>query len=297
MTKKEVLEYLETYTSLGTVRRQLMSSGYASALRRQVGAFVGSLSGDDVPEGAMLAIRLRSWLAVQRCRASSKNTMAGNLSRFFAEHFLLERRHVEEIVRRFPRPAAKWSTQALTAEQLLALFSYYKPNHTSRYADYRNYCMLSVALLIGARRSQIVDIRRWEFTPDTFCLWLPRLKNESQTAVQKTIPKAIVLPTGDTFGYALDLYCSVRKAGDTFFNSPAGQPLSAAYMYGMLRGFPDFPVHPHQLRHTAGTLVSERSGIAQAAILLDHEHVSTTQGYVTRDHVDTRKILEEAWRS
>lgn len=298
MTKQEVLTYLDTYTRLGTLRRSSMSKGYADAIRRQVIAFLNSTDSLFVAEGAALAIELRSWLANQDCRSSSKNTMAGNLSRFFAEHFLLERKHVEEIVRRFPRSASSWSSQALDASQLLALFKFYKPSKNAKYADYRNYCLLATALLIGARRSQVIRIAKWEYgRDDTFNLWLPRLKNESQTATLKRIPRSIVLPTGDTYGYALDLYCGVRKAGDYFFNTSSGKKLGDAYLYSMLLQFKEFKVHPHQLRHTAGTLVSERAGITQAAILLDHEHVSTTQGYVTKAHVDTGKILETAWKS
>lgn len=298
MTKQELMSQLTAFTKLGTKRRELMSNGYATSLYRQVSSFIDTLPDDQpIPEGDDLAIRIRTWLAhKQDARASTKNTMAGNVSRFFAEHFMLKREHIDVVVRRFPRPAAKWSSQALTAPQLEALFRAFKPNSKSKYSGFRNYCLLATALLTGARRSQLMNITEWKHEQTIFNLWLPRLKNESQEATLKRIPHSIVLPSGDTYVYALSHYFGQRPQSKYLFCASNGNKLSDAYMYQMLGAFTQFKVHPHQLRHTAGTLVSERAGIMQAAILLDHEHVSTTQGYVTKSHVDTGAILETTWK-
>jgi integrase len=47
--------------------------------------------------------------------------------------------------------------------------------------------------------------------------------------------------------------------------------------------------HPHQLRHSAGTLIRAVEGIEMARIILGHRHLKTTEIYAEQD---VRKAVE-----
>lgn len=51
--------------------------------------------------------------------------------------------------------------------------------------------------------------------------------------------------------------------------------------------------HPHQLRHTVGTEVSNRYGVESARVFLGHEHVKVTEIYAERDLDLARQIARE----
>jgi integrase len=60
----------------------------------------------------------------------------------------------------------------------------------------------------------------------------------------------------------------------------------------MKSGIP--PWHPHQLRHTAGTMVRERYGIEASQAVLGHSELSTTQVYAEKDLNLARRVMAEA---
>ena len=51
-------------------------------------------------------------------------------------------------------------------------------------------------------------------------------------------------------------------------------------------------VTPHSFRHYVGNKIANEQGIYEAAVILDHEKIETTQRYINKQTADTRRILE-----
>jgi site-specific recombinase XerD len=194
----------------------------------------------------------------------------------------------------FKGTAGNWSEKALNNTELLTLFTFLKEKSARQdvaASGLRDLHLVATMMFSGLRISQVcgltiadVEVKDGEYV----ALHTVRQKAHDENMVCKVIPRSVPIPGCDTFGCIHTAYTSSRIATHTnpdepFYISSRGNAL----LTGTVRAnFSDwsqrlgFHVHPHRLRHTCGTIVALNVGIAQAALMLDHSDIRTTQRYI-----------------
>lgn len=91
-----------------------------------------------------------------------------------------------------------------------------------------------------------------------------------------------------------------HKSPPSFFLNRSGSEVTDDYYRGFYAALGKelcLKLHPHIFRHTAGTMITKSAGIAQAASILGHSSVTTTQRYVRQSGFDQPAILSQVFSS
>lgn len=294
---------LATYMNYSTSVREVMSDSTRNSLRLCSAQFFRhcqAAAGCDITaDPAANALLFEQYLNSTNRKNSSKRIIIHILGKFLTTFGYLTRLDYERMERGYKAHYKPWSDKALGDEEVIALLTIFQRRGLHIFSRRRDYTMLVTALLTGGRVGQITYCNKWDVEEDGIVLWFKRQKSRDQSLKPKHIPFGITLPNGDNTERIYKTYLQRRAEkyleSDWLFPNKQGTELHKLYFGEVLTRESPFPVHPHQLRHTAGTIVANRVGILQAAELLDHSNVTTTQRYVRRGQTTTSATIERAW--
>lgn len=298
---------LDLKLSTSTKRREVMHSDTAKYTKRYVESFLSGLSAPDLLSSLTLRNCLRSWLHQQRLARSTQQLAAMVVSSFLYEEQAITAADRKYILGRFRAETADWSEKALSADELERILAELSGRGAGLTA-LRDLYVTVLMTTLGLRISQALEIP---------ALAAGLYKGErgeelrmnvgsKKSAFNKAGITRRVLPAGlrlagcpYSAGELHALYVSVRPAGaKVLIANRSGEPVSDAYFRGLYQEVGHklhIHLHPHRFRHTCGTAVTRAAGIAQAAAILGHASVNTTQRYVDRSQFDYAAIIEQSF--
>lgn len=244
-----------------------------------------------------------SFIASLELGDNTKAMLVARLGKFLVwENYLTPEEYKEvRTLFRFSKP--QWSKRALTNEDLKkflqAVHSSFRSKETR--VKYSLLCLIMAAT--GCRVGQITSLlfENVKTKQNKLILRFKKLKSieyKHEEFEIKQIPldyKIENLCLKDL----LDEYMNWRmqiKSQKYFFVTNQGKKLSTNLVRQIFYKVSDkikLRVTPHKIRHTVGTYVAQKHGIMQAAILLGHSSISTTQYYIMKENIDTSSFVPQ----
>ncbi|MBX7156080.1 MAG: site-specific integrase [Bacteriodetes bacterium] len=297
MNKDEVLSYLEQYCVSPTTKSSTMSSSYSRITKLYVKQFLNTFP-HVLPNGNELKIEIKRFIAHGKRKASTNRVIATTLCLFLTDIYLLTKEDAKEIIRKYPSSQIDWSVKSLSVEQQVELLTALRNRGSKQFSRIRDYCITVIMLLTGIRVSQVIQISNWNITDDVFTFDVKRQKNIHKTIRRKEIPLKVKLPDGTLFKDVITLYLSKRPDSLYLFPTKDGGMLSTQYLryFFNKNSLLGIHIHPHMLRHTAGTTIAENVSVPAAAAVLDHANIVTTMRYIKQAD-STSDIILKAWNS
>lgn len=162
----------------------------------------------------------------------------------------------------------------------------------------RNYTIALLMLDAGLRVGEVVRLVK----SDLYCMDQPVANLVIRADISKSKSERLV-PLSTRIRESLQTYLnSYIKLADlqmsdlVFRSSPNGKHLSTRQIERFIRSAAlrsiGRAVHPHILRHTFGTRIERKAGIAIAQELLGHQHLTSTQIYMHPNNDDKRKAID-----
>lgn len=297
MNKDELLSYLELYCISPTTKSSTMSSTYSRITRLYVKQFLSTLP-QVLPNGTELKMAIKKFVANGKRKTSSNRVVATTLCLFLSDVYMLTKEEAKEIIHKYPPSQIDWSVKSLSVEQQVELLTMLRNRGSKQFSRIRDYCITVIMLLTGIRVSQVIQISNWNITDDIFTFDVHRQKNIQKTIRRKEIPLKVKLPDGTLFKDVITLYLSKRPDSLYLFPTKEGEMLSTQYLryFFNKNSLPGIHIHPHMLRHTAGTTIAENVSVPAAAAVLDHANIVTTMRYIKQAD-STSDIILKAWNS
>ena len=189
-------------------------------------------------------------------------------------------------------PAVKWKVghkgrpyggkrQALTQDELDRLFAALKQNRHG----HRDYMIALVTFLHGLRVSELIDLRDWR----KGTIQIRRLKNSIDGAHYLERDEATGLKRLQREQDPKRPHIFTSERGEAFSRFAINKMIESAGKKAKIT----WPVHPHCLRHTTGTIQANAGMDAwRLSKLMGHASMSNTVRYVTM----SPEPLKDAWR-
>ncbi len=303
VTKAKVIDQLDEYARLPTSKRDRMDPATKANIRLTLNSLFKTIEGDSIPTDGELVSVIRTWAANNDdLSMATKNMRLSGLCNFFAEYGYVDLVDTATLRKRYrSKSSSLWGEKALDASQIkILLEQIYLRKKKSKLSGTRMWVATATMLLCGARIGQMIDCTHWILDVDMITLCLKRQKNKSEVNVWKDVPLGITLPDGRRYGDVLSEYLEHREMlcaeNPYFLCTPEGSPLShvAFRMFYNRLALP-FYMTPHTLRHTAATITAQNVGVVQAAELLDHESIQTTQQYLKKNKKSVYPSIYKAW--
>lgn len=297
MNKDELLSYLEQYCISPTTKSSTMSSSYSRITKLYVKQFLSTLP-QVLPNGNELKMAIKKFVANGKRKTSSNRVVATTLCLFLSDVYMLTKEEAKEIIHKYPPSQIDWSVKSLSVEQQVELLTALRNRGSKQFSRIRDYCITVTMLLTGIRVSQVIQISNWNLTDDVFTFDVKRQKNINKTVRRKEIPLKVKLPDGTLFKDVITLYLSKRPDSLYLFPTKDGGMLSTQYLryFFNKNSLLGIHIHPHMLRHTAGTTIAENVSVPAAAAVLDHANIVTTMRYIKQAD-STSDIILKAWNS
>lgn len=287
------MELLQAYSTSSTRKSDVMSESYARLTRIYCTQFINQLS-NPIPTGGALLQSIVLFLSRNNRKASSNRVVATALCSFLEYCALLQPTDTERIVSRYPQPPADWSTSALSRDQQRIMLDSLRLRG-KQFSRVRDYTMTCTMLLSGIRVSQCTSITEWELTESSLIITVLRQKNKLIQPRKKELPLVAILPDGVSYKNIIHLYMNLRPRSSAYlFPARDGTKISESYVRKFLDNYVPFDMHPHSLRHTAGSIIANNVSVPSASALLDHASIMTTMRYIAQPE-STADIIRSAW--
>lgn len=298
------LQYLESYIKSSTRKRECMDKETARLVTFYTTKFFTEI---DTTNADSLALRLmlRSWLHDYKhthggeLALSTKKNIAGYVGRYCKNCGYMTASDFTELMNSFRPKKSVWSEKALSDENVVKLIHFMNKEHLKSFSRTRDLLATMFMLSVGLRIRQIIELKKDDVSEDENTIYLRATllkKSSDATYSVKAIPKRLSV-NGVTIATIFKEYAAIMKESLYFFHNKTGQQITTNYyqwLFGKIEKVVRFPVTPHSLRHTAGTRIASKVGIVQAATVLDHTDIRTTQNYVSTANVNISSIIEQA---
>jgi len=301
------LYYLEAYIHSSTKKREIMDEETARLVVLYCNRFFSDVNVATL-NSVQLRLEIRAWLHNYKCdktgntlATSSKKTIAGLIGRFSKDCGLLTKEDLYELLSYFRPEESNWSEKTLSVTDEMRLINLLSVSSKQSFTKSRNLLSVMLMIITGMRVSQITLLKNddVQVTDDTIVIFptLQKRAGESKSRKEFSLDSAV---GGYNFNSALTAYqyhSKIASYSNYYFHNRTGGQLSTAYFrgfFGKLGERLNISVSPHSCRHTAGTRISIECGITQAAIVLDHSDIRTTQRYVSKTQQDTAKIINKS---
>lgn len=280
------IHLLADYERTSTRKREVMSASTVQALR----CYLPSID-EAVGEAThMQAVqRIHHALLARDIAVSTRRTVAGAVGSFYVFAGILTRDERKELVSLYQPEDSTWSDKALDASQIYNLFTYLYGRRKVGVSGARNAYMITIMYLLGLRRDQVILLGPSDVTVDgdyiRYEVTIQKRKQRGKTT--KSLRRDTRLMSfGPSLGELHDNYMAARERlfpNGGFFQCSVVATLSRAAMRSLFHTLSmriGAHITPHMLRHTAGTRIANTVGMAQAAAVLGHANIQTTQRYV-----------------
>ena len=262
-------------------------------------------------------LRLRSyvaWLAERRMAPYSIRRKVSALRSFF-RHEMKAGRLKSNPALRLPLPKAgkrlvffveEGGMAQLTREEAVGASGHpetaikanvtgWKPKRKSPFETYRDYLILELFYGTGMRSAELLSLQDRKVDARQAVLTVLGKRNKERQ-----------IPLHAALCEAIAVYRRLRTeevgalAGETFFMTLSGQPLSRSYVYRLvhacLRKYTTIEkCSPHVLRHTFAThLLNEGADLNAVQMLLGHSSLASTQIYTHNTIEKLKKAYAEA---
>jgi site-specific recombinase XerD len=246
------------------------------------------------------------WLSGKKLSAASKATVASALAKYYHVMGDMSKEDRDIIIQSFRAPQSTWGDKSLD-DKVISKSIVLASRATNEFTARRNSLIIVMLASYGIRVGQLVamdydDI--WQ--EDNYVSIKVDRQKERMTQLNKlsSIKKAgydykPVASTLHGLGYYVDRYLEVRddyaKDNNALFVSLTGTRLTSTYIQIMTKAIGDnigVELTPHCFRHHVASKVTKKFGIVQAAVLLDHKNITTTQRYLSPDDFDTKEVFD-----
>jgi integrase len=308
MTIPELLAETDRHCQASTRKRDEMSESYARLTKSYMERFCNTIQDVTLTDIPALKRALKNYLSRNVWNTSTRRLIAHAITAVLVDSYLISEAEASEITNRFPAPRSDWSTKALSSDEQRELLNSIRTRIPSKaphgdwlpyFSRIRDYCLTATMLLSGIRGSQAIGITKWELTHSSIVIYVMRQKNKISELRAKEIPLTVQLPDLTRFADMINLYLTVRQKrcprSEYLFPDKLGGSLHANYLRNFFNRYAPFPMHPHRLRHTAGTVIARKVGVPQAAALLDHTSIQTTMRYIDTAQISTKDTITEGW--
>jgi integrase len=290
----DIVSYLETYCELSTTKREKMSTSYAKILRYNISSFAASTERANELRGAALVVAVRVWLQSRDLKTSSRKAIATAMSKYLNSLGYLSQKEADALRKSYRSSLPSWSEKSLTQAQVEHLLSTpvrrYKKNPS--YTRSRDLFGAILMAMMGVRVGQLCSIKvdSLNASNEFITFAVPRQKSRAEGLIEKKMPiagldgSALVYCGVDVKKLFVD-FVSKRPMSQYLFANEEGERLCESYWRERMAYWSKvsgIKASPHSLRHAAGTRVATKVGVVQAAALLDHSDVQTTQRYIKK---------------
>ena len=300
ITKTQLNNALSNYISLPTKRRDVMTYTVQMLAKQALREFLKRYDRDEFPSGTEFLVLVRDWIAQSDWSAHKKHKIAQMFMNIMKDQYIVEESVASELVSRFKvKRNLNWSEKALSQEQLFILFETIYRN-IGTLADLRCGTALAFMLFAGARLQAALQAKNWKLTNEHLTVEIQRQKSKTIEDIPKSIPLDIRMPNGVLFRDLITRYIDEEKRNCYpslyLFTGRHSNSLAAASIRAYIKKL-NLPFHltPHKLRHTAGTMVAERTGVLEATRLLDHSSIASTQLYIKKYTGDSSETIHKVW--
>lgn len=298
------LQYLSSYIQSSTRKREIMDEETARLVTFYCTRFFTEIDTTGA-DSITLRLQLRSWVHDYRTpkgeelAMSTKRNVAGYVGRYCKNSGYMTKDDFAELMNAFRPKKSSWSEKALSDENVNRILSHMSYDHSYSFSKTRDLLATMFMLTVGLRIRQIIELKAEDVTEDENTIYIRATllkKSSDATYSIKQIPKRLSF-NGTTIIAVFNEYKGLMKESLHFFHNRSGQQITTNYyqwLFGKIEKAVHFSVSPHSFRHTAGTRIASKVGIVQAATVLDHTDIRTTQNYVSTAAASISDIISKA---
>ncbi len=298
------LQYLSSYIQSSTRKREIMDEQTARLVTFYCTKFFTEIDTTGA-DSTTLRLQLRQWLhnyktpKGEELAVSTKRNVAGYVGRYCKNSGYMTKDDLTELMNAFRPKKSSWSEKALTDDNVARVLRHMSYDHTCSFSKTRDLLATMIMLTVGLRIRQIIELKAEDVSEDENTIYIRAMllkKSSDATYSIKQIPKRLSF-NNMTIVSIFNEYKALMKESLYFFHNRSGQQITTNYyqwLFGKIEKAVHFSVSPHSFRHTAGTRIASKVGIVQAATVLDHTDIRTTQNYVSTADVNVSDIISKA---
>lgn len=301
------LDNLYAYVRQSTRKREIMSEETARIVALYVSRFFSDVDAC-LTDSITLRNQLRAWLIEKRNEhndqpllISTKQLIAKFVGGYCKDCGWLSDADYTKLQRAFKPSMQSWSQKALTDDDVSKIIDYFTPRSAGCYSRSRDLLSVMIMLSAGCRIGQITALKQDDVTITDTAMQLSVIlqKKAREGKSKKQIPLSVKIG-GLKFETAAEWYERLKdSASEFYFYNRQREKLTTdyfRYLFQKAEKRLGFSFSAHSFRHTAGTRTAKNVGIVQAALLLDHESIQTTQRYVSAEE-DTSDIIHKSFNN
>ncbi len=248
------------------------------------------------------AMTFIEWLNDSKYSYSSKVTFARGIASFANKTKVIDGEDKKFIYSKFRQMDNDWSSQVLTAQNIVDMMSQVKIESKDVLIRSRNNFIIMTLSAVGIRVAQLCGIEEPLVKVENEVVWLPVIQQKQiqrslkKNSELKPIPLAYSVGNID-FKSVYEKYISIRdiyaKTDKLVINSNGQSitPRSVQLMIASLGNKIGIKVTPHTFRHYTGQRVANKYGILKAQILLGHHNIATTQKYLNPELINISEAI------
>lgn len=302
----KALDNLSSYVRQSTRKREIMDEETARIVVLYVTRFFSEVDAC-LSNSTTLKNQLRAWLVEKRHEQTRKPLMVATkqlIAKFVGGYckdggWLSDDDYIK-LQRAFKPQQQSWSLKALSDDDVLRVIRYFTPRANNCLSRSRDLLAVMTMLAVGLRIGQVVALTQDDVQQiNNDFIVRPLLQKKVQGGKsRKNIPLDIKIG-GLEFETAMDWYSKFRyPRSEYYFHNKMGNKVSTDYYRGVFSKCEKrlgITLSAHSFRHTAGTRTATKVGVIQAALLLDHESIQTTQRYISLPK-DTADIVSKSFQ-
>ena len=297
-----ILEEFQLHTTLSTAKNTNGMSGesrkFLYLYLKKYYKFIGENT-QSISKSSFI-----KWLATAKLAKSTKGIIASGLGKFLYWVGKINQDDFNVIKQAFKPPSYNWSTQQLSDDNVVLILDIFRDGAVETWM--RNYCIFTLMATIGLRISQIINLKHSDvIIKDDGIDIMVELQKQNLTDQKDSSKSVKVIPVEyhikNHYPYKIiqeyeGLLKHPVKKDSPFFTNRKGNKLTQNYLQKIARDVSKITAinfTPHSLRHYVGHKIANQQGILNAAVMLDHQKLTSTMKYINNNNISTANMLNE----